>query len=162
MKKLVLFAVLVAGLAACNPQIVEVEKIVNVEVDKNPMPDSLRHFFTQSQEAYERCVNYYVYDPDTKKYIIGYDFLIISFGKNSNALNSNYPNGTPMYQLSFQYFEKGKAFRYTTLKAKKSHENLETDVLDNIIWNPNFYDKNQYVYKIIAGKDMPKEWPPKK
>ena len=120
--------------------IVEVE----VEVDTSPMPDSLKKFLDNE-------LNQYNLNVAINSFKNRATYVIVSFGKNSNSLNSYYPNGLSESCISMQAYNGNTREYYSTLRVDGTNRNLEFQPPGTFIeFNPYFYDENQYVYKIVT------------
>jgi hypothetical protein len=152
MKKLTIIALFAAALFAVSctkTEEVQVEVIKTVEVDKHPLPDSLSLFFANT-------TNVNNYNELVTMFKNGYygdipDFIIVSYGKNNNAMNLQHPTGLKRNHISFQFFKDNKRIRFVAKAVVNFNAMEDEQMMDGmtIIYNPDFYNENQYVYKII-------------
>ena len=143
---LVLIAVI--ALISCEKEKIYIDREVivevEVEVDSNPLPDSLQMFLDNEAKfalLYSEINRFFTRD--------GATYVIVSFGKNNNSLNSNYPSGLPESCISMQAYDGNTRITYSTLRVNGHPIEIQpTGTFAE--FNPYFYAEDQYVYKIVT------------
>jgi len=155
MKKLTIITLLTAAFIAVSctkTEEVQVIKEVQVVVDKNPLPDSLAAFFADTAKV--RQYNALIADFKTGNYGTVPDFVVVSYGKNNNALNGQQNTGLKRNHISFQFFKNNTRYFFVTKPIKDFQSQGDEYVsgvmsTGGITFNPDFYNSNQFVYKVI-------------
>lgn len=148
MKKLTFLSLIIAAisLASCN-----IETIKEVDDSKITLPDSLKIFMNDT--ALVRQYKAFVADVKTGNWGAVPDFIIVSYGKNNNALNGQANTGLKRNHLSFQFFKGNTRYSFVTKDIKHFYAGEEfvsgTMAAQGIQFNPDFYNDKQFVYEII-------------
>ena len=146
MKKLLLPILLLSVLifAACEDKNKDLVKIV--EVDTSPYPDSLKLFL--KDEAKMAIFN--------EKFFLGADYhmAIASYGRNTIYTNSAESPLLPRNVVNIRFYKRTSSFSYQLESyysiAVSDGTALNETTDDTPIENTQFYDSNQYVFRVIS------------
>lgn len=164
MKKLLIFALVALVFASCEKEVI-VEKIVEVpvEVDTSDMPEGLKDYIKSIEDQggdIDDLVDYMV--REITYYDV--DFFIFSYGKNTIYTNSEQAPILPRDVINMQayltdgegnyqfhsYVHFGPYLEDTNTGAEYPVETFSPGVAP--IFNNNFFNENQYVFKIFHRK----------
>lgn len=149
MKKLTILLAIIASatLYSCTDETKEVIK----EVKVSNLPDSLQIFMNDTSLV--RKYKAFVADIKTGNWGTVPDFIVVSYGKNNNALNGQANTGLKRNHLSFQFFKGNTRYSFVTKEIKHFSTGDEyvsgAMSTQGIQFNPDFYNDNQFVYEII-------------
>jgi len=138
-------------ISSCTPT--EVEVINNKQTVV--LPDSLKMFFDNPSNV--TMYNKALEDFGSSNYSLYPDSIVVSYGKNNNAINAQCPNGLPRNHISFQFYKGNKRIHFVT-KPIKDFSSQGDEWVSGIIaeegisFNPNFYKGNQFVYETAKYK----------
>ncbi len=149
MKRLLYFLLALAAVltTSCDKEVVE--KIVEVEVDTSDMPEGLKTFMSDEnlRALYDEQVAIFRNADDV-------DMVIVSYGVNVMFQNSVWMPTLAENVINLQGFQATPVNQYTLTRwhhmSSYDGRKLGDGVNEEIpILNEQFYDDNQYVYKVI-------------